>query len=379
MTTKETTVVMVGAGQLARMTHQAAIDYGITLHVLAEHGTDPAVLAGAPHTLGRPDVLEDLAAAASYGSVVTLDHELVSADALDALVRGGVTVRPGPDALRLAQDKLAARTTLAAIGGFPLPAFAPAADVEAVAAFANEHGWPVVVKARRGGYDGRGVHVVASLEEASAVLPWSSDEPDFLVEEYLDLAGEFAILLARRPSGEIATYPPIATLQVDGICNELTMPAALAPEVMADAVAIAHRLVATIGATGVCAVEFFRCADGRLLLNEMALRPHNSGHATIEASATSQFHQHLRAVLDWPLGSTELHSAAAMVNIIGVDGLTDPADRLPDALRIPGIHVHLYQKSPRPGRKLGHVSALAATTDEALERARVAAAALTGR
>jgi 5-(carboxyamino)imidazole ribonucleotide synthase len=208
--------------------------------------------------------------------------------------------------------------------------------------------------------------------------PAEGGEPVFLAEEHLDLAAEFAVLLARRPSGQVVSYPPIGTLQRDGICRELTMPAPLPAQVTRRAVALAKSIVTGIDATGVCAVEFFWTTDERLLVNELALRPHNSGHATIEACVTSQFHQHLRAVLDWPLGRTELVSAAATVNIIGTASPVDPTGRMKEALAIPGTHVHLYQKSPRPGRKLGHVTALAGTIDDALATARTAAALLTG-
>jgi 5-(carboxyamino)imidazole ribonucleotide synthase len=375
-------VVMIGAGQLARMTQQAAVDYAITTHVLATSTDDPAVTAGAAYTIGDWDAYDDLARVASCGEVVTFDHELVPLAHVRRLTEAGHHVRPDAGALAWSCDKLYARQGLSGPGSFqvPVPDFAPATTLDDVAAFADAHGWPVVLKRRSGGYDGRGVNVLTQLDDAVPLLADTAPggEPQWLVEEHLDLAGEFAILLARSPSGEIVTYPPIGTRQHDGICLELTMPAALPTAATDAAVRMATSVIAGIGATGICAVEFFWTTDGRVLLNELALRPHNSGHATIEACTTSQFHQHLRAVLDWPLGPTDLRRpAAATVNVIANAHTTDPAAHLRDALAVPGAHVHLYQKVPRPGRKIGHVTALADTVDEALDAARQAANVLT--
>ncbi|MHB1790135.1 MAG: 5-(carboxyamino)imidazole ribonucleotide synthase [Acidimicrobiales bacterium] len=372
---------MIGAGQLARMTHQAAIDYGIAFHVLAATARDPAVTAGAAHTLGRYDCYRDLAAVAGYGQVLTFDHELVPLAHLYALEEADHLLRPNARALAFAQDKLHVRRQLAGFGhlSVPMPTFAPASTIADVTAFAAEHGWPVVLKARGGGYDGRGVHVLAAPGDASRLLPAapSASEAAWVLEEHLQLAAEFSILVARRPSGYLASYPPVGTRQEDGMCRELIMPAQLAAGVVSDAIRFAESIVAGLDATGICAVEFFWTTDGRLLLNELALRPHNSGHATIEACATSQFHQHLRAVLDWPLGPTTLVSPAATVNLIGGTDRVDLSARLPAALNVPGAHVHLYAKTTRPGRKIGHVTALGVSTDEALETARVAAGLLT--
>lgn len=374
-------VVMIGAGQLARMTHQAAIDYGIALHVLAASARDPAVIAGAAYSLGYPDRYPDLAAVARHGEVVTFDHELVPAAHLRALEQAGHQLRPNPLALAFAQDKLYARSQLTSLGHLrvPVPAFAPAATASDVIAFAADHGWPVVLKARGGGYDGRGVHVVTTPADASRLLPDTrrASEPPWVIEEHLDLAAEFAVLVARRPSGQLATYPPVGTHQEEGMCREVTMPAPIPGSVASDAIRLAESIVAGLHATGICAVEFFWTTDGRLLLNELALRPHNSGHATIEACATSQFHQHLRAVLDWPLGPTTLRSPAATVNLIGGARSVDLAARLPSALDVPGAHVHLYAKTSRPGRKIGHVTALGASVEGALETARAAVDLLT--
>ena len=369
-------VAMVGAGQLARMTHQAAIDYGIALHVLADSPDDPAVSAGAEFTLGHADDAVLLRRLAAHADVMTFDHELVPLDVLRAMTTEGSVIRPGADALALGCDKLFARTVVSGLGdlSIPVPAFVPVSGAPDVAAFAERHGWPVVLKSRSGGYDGRGVVVVDDLPAAERVLAGGGggDGPRWVVEEFLDITMEFAVLMARSPSGFTATYPPIGTLQVEGICRELTLPIDLPEEVVHRATSWARSILEGFDATGIAAVEYFMTRDGRLLLNEFALRPHNSGHITIEACATSQFHQHLRAVLDWPLGEVGVVRPAATVNLIADTSTMELASRLPLALEVPDVHVHLYQKAPRPGRKVGHVTALADSTGEALDRARAA-------
>ena len=244
-----------------------------------------------------------------------------------------------------------------------------------LAAFVEGHGLPVVLKARRGGYDGGGVRVLRRLDDA----PEGLSDGGWLVEELVPLALELAVVTARRPSGERVTYPVVETVQRDGICHELVMPARVDPALGDEAVALADQLVSDIGAVGIVAVELFVTTAGRLLLNELALRPHNSGHATIEGTATSQFHNHLRSVLDWPLGSTRMRAPiAATVNVLAGDDTTPPGARLPDALAVPGAQVHLYGKQPRPRRKVGHVTALADRAEDGLAVARRAAAALVG-
>ncbi len=373
-------VAMVGAGQLARMTHQAAVDYGVTLRVLAQGARDPAVAAGAEAAYGTPSSLEDLVALAAGADVVTMDHELVPNEHLVALERSGHPVRPGPTAFRLTQDKLVARRVLEAAGieGLAFPVHADVRRPADVVAFGEAHGWPVVVKARGSAYDGRGVHVVSSPDEAAALVAEDGGDVAWMVEEHVDLAAEVAAVVARSPAGEVVSYPVVATRQEDGMCVELVLPAPVPDAVAERATGIATAIVEAVGATGIVAVELFVSADGTLLLNELAMRPHNSGHVTIEACETSQFHNHLRAVLGWPLGPTDLRSPAATVNVVGRPGGGDPRGRVADALRTAGAHVHLYGKGWRPGRKLGHVTVLAGTTDDALERARTAAHVLEG-
>ncbi|MCK4178219.1 5-(carboxyamino)imidazole ribonucleotide synthase [Aciditerrimonas ferrireducens] len=381
-------VGMVGAGQLARMTYQAALDYGVALQVLARGEDEPAVAAGAEWVRGVPGNYEDLVALAEGSEVVTFDHEVIPPAHLRRLADAGHVLRPAPEAFVVSQDKWVVREVLGP-AGFPFPAHGPAWCAEDVARFGDRYGWPLVLKATRGGYDGRGVRVLegpAALgAQAAALFPTEgrqgdegSEGPPWLVEEHLELAAECAVVLARRPSGQLACYPPIGTRQVEGICRELTVPADLPTTVLEEAEGMARAVAETIGATGVLALECFWTRDGRLLVNELALRPHNTGHITMEAAVTSQFHQHLRAVLDWPLGSSALRSPAATVNLIATDDRATVPDRLPLALEDPRVHVHLYGKAPRRGRKIGHLTVLGDDVGEALERARRAAGVLLG-
>ncbi len=366
-------VAMVGAGQLARMTHQAAIALGVELTVLAESPDAPAVRAGARWRAGAADDPAALAALLADHDVVTFDHEHAPADVLRSLAGSAGRIRPAPAAAELAQDKLHARRTLARLG-FPVPRFASARTQADVAAFARHAGWPVVLKARRGGYDGRGVVVARDPDEAGLALRTFGTEA--CAEAHVPIATELAVLVARRPSGELAVYPVVETIQRDGMCRELVAPARIDAGLATRATDLALELAERIGAEGLLAVELFRRPDDALVVNELALRPHNTGHWTIEGAGTSQFEQHLRAVLDWPLGTTALRApAAATVNVVGLDE-RDVAVALPAALAAPGAHVHLYGKAPRAGRKLGHVTALAATPDAALTTARAAASRL---
>ena len=373
-------VGMVGGGQLARMTHQAAVDLGISLEILAQSATDPAVLAGASHLLGPPGSFDALRSLADRCDVVTLDHELVPAEHLDALQAAGYAVRPRAEAVRLAQDKLLARRALDQ-AGFAVPPYmqAEAGGADAVQGFAERWGWPIVMKSRHGGYDGRGVHVVGDLDGSRDLLA-STPTGGWVLEAHVPIACELAVLVARRPSGGTAAYPVVETHQHDGMCRELVMPARVPDDVAAAATRLATSIADGIDATGILAVELFLTTSGDLVVNELALRPHNSGHATIEATVTSQFQNHLRGILDWPLGSTEMVvPAAATVNVLGPVSGDDPARHLPAALSVPGACVHLYAKHARYGRKLGHVTAIGDDMAQAQSLARRAEAALMGR
>jgi 5-(carboxyamino)imidazole ribonucleotide synthase len=346
---------VLGAGQLARMDLQAAIALDVDLRLLADGPGDAAVLAGAEALVGDHSDLDVLRAFASGVDVVSFEFEGVDNALLQALEDEGHRLVPRPAAKLYAQDKLHQRRGLGD-AGFPVPPFEHARTAVDVAEFAAAQGWPVVLKAPRGGYDGRGVGVVADAEEAAAFLAPLPDGA--LVEPALTIVREIAVQVARTSDGTTAAYPVVETVQHEAMLRELVAPAEVDDALATEAVDLAVRIVDHIGATGLVAVELFVTPDG-LLVNELAMRPHNSGHYSIEGATTSQFEQHVRAALDWPLGSTDLVAPAAVtVNVVGPEDGSDPRERLPRALAVPGAHVHLYGKGARPGRKLGHVTAL---------------------
>jgi 5-(carboxyamino)imidazole ribonucleotide synthase len=349
-------VGMVGGGQLARMTAQAAIGLGVTFRVLAEAPTDSAALVTHDVTVGSHLSLRDVSGFAGRCDVVTFDHEHVPGRVLAELESAGVLVRPGSAALRYTQDKLAMRGALTS-RGVPCPRYAAVASVADVEEFAAGS-WPVVLKAVSGGYDGKGVWVCASPAEAAEVVAHGIA---LLAEEFVPFRRELAALVARSPSGQGAAYPVVQTVQVDGICREVIAPApGLDPEVAAAAQALALRIASSLDVTGLLAVELFETAAGGLLVNELAMRPHNSGHWTIDGARTSQFEQHLRAVLDLPLGSCAVSGPfTVMANLLGG---TDPDiyDRYIHVMAAdPAVKVHYYGKEVRPGRKIGHVTIVA--------------------
>lgn len=368
------TVGIVGGGQLARMLHQAAIGLGVRTVVLDPDPGAPAVLAGAGHVPGQPDQLDDLLALAEAADVVTLDHEQVPADLLDRLADRGHRVAPGAAAARLGRDKAEARLVLGA-HGVDLAPWVLTDEIGAIDAFAERHDWPLVLKAPTGGYDGRGVQVAADRAAAVEALVEAGGRP-LLVEPMLPFRHELAVMVARSWSGEAVAYPPVETVQRDGQCHEVLLPAPVPVRVATAARQLAVRIAEAVELVGVMAVELF-VVDDRLLLNELAVRPHNSAHLTIEACTTSQFENHLRAVLDLPLGATDpVAPAAAMVNVLGLADGSDPFERLGQALAVPGAHVHRYGKEARPNRKIGHVTALGADLAAARTTAARAAIAL---
>jgi 5-(carboxyamino)imidazole ribonucleotide synthase len=361
---------MVGGGQLARMTHQAAIALGQSLRVLAAAPDDGAALVATDTVIGHHTDLAALRDFAKGCDVVTFDHEHVPADHLAALAADGVTLHPSPAALRYAQNKRAMRERLAALG-IPGPAWRPVSTLGEVAAFAAECPGGIVAKAATGGYDGRGVWVLDAPAEAEPLLGL-----DLIVEERVPLRRELAAMVVRSPWGQLATYPVVETVQRNGICVEVLAPAPGLPESLAlQAQEIATRIAVELDVVGVLAVELFE-VDGEVLVNELAMRPHNSGHWSIEGARTSQFEQHLRAVLDYPLGETTMTApVVVMANVLGGEpgglGLDERLHHLFAA--DPGARVHLYGKATRPGRKIGHVTVLG--DDLGSVRARAAAAA----
>jgi 5-(carboxyamino)imidazole ribonucleotide synthase len=360
-------VGMVGGGQLSRMTHQAAIPLGLSLRVLSERSDDSAALVAGDVVVGTHTSLADLQAFAAGNEVTTFDHEHVPSDLIVALEEAGHTVLPGSRALRHAQDKLVMRERLAGLG-IPVPAFTPVATLRDVTGFGDHVGWPLVLKAATGGYDGKGVWVVGTPEEAAEVL---SSGVRLLAEEKVPLVRELAAVVARSPGRQAAAWPVVETVQQDGICVEVIAPAPdLSEERATQAQELAIRLADELDVVGVLAVELFETASG-LLVNELAMRPHNSAHWTIEGARTSQFEQHLRAVLDYPLGETGLTAPwVVMANVLGGVGEPELDRRLHLLMgHDPGLKVHLYGKEVRPGRKIGHVTALGSDLAETRRRA----------
>jgi 5-(carboxyamino)imidazole ribonucleotide synthase len=372
-------VGMVGAGQLARMTHQAAISLGQSLRVLAGAADDGAALAAADVVIGDYRSLTDLRAFAVGCDVVTFDHEHVPNEHVAALAADGVCLRPGAPALAHAQDKALMRRRLNELG-LPCPRWVDLADggerVERLAAFGADVGWPLVLKAARGGYDGRGVWFVESPAAAAQII---ADDTPLLAEELVPIARELAAVVARSPFGQGAAWPVVQTVQAGGICVEVLAPAPGLSVERADAAqSLALRIADELDVTGILAVELFETPSGELLVNELAMRPHNSGHWTIEGARTSQFEQHLRAVLDYPLGATTLTApVTVMANLLaGGDDVRPKGidERVHHAMaRWPGVKIHLYGKGFRPGRKVGHVTALGDDVDTVREQARSAA------
>jgi 5-(carboxyamino)imidazole ribonucleotide synthase len=370
-------VAMVGGGQLSRMTHQAAIALGQSLRVLAGSPDESAALVAADVRIGDHRSLPDLQALAEGATVLTFDHEHVPTEHLAVLEAAGHRVAPGPAALVHAQDKLVLRRALADAGE-PQPAWARAETQDDVAAFAAEHGWPVVLKTPRGGYDGKGVFVVRDAAEAGALI---EAHGTLLVEERVAMVRELSAQVARSPFGQVAVWPVVETVQRDGVCAEVIAPApGLSDERATAAQELAVRIADRLGVVGMLAVELFETADG-VLVNELAMRPHNSGHWTIEGARTSQFEQHLRAVLDYPLGDTSMTApVAVMANVLGGDaaepGWTGPPldERIHHFMaHWPDVKLHWYGKGQRRGRKLGHVTALGEDLGTTRDRAVAAA------
>ena len=369
---------MVGGGQLARMTHQAAIALGQTLRVLAVSPADPAAQVSPDVVIGSHTDLDALREAAAGAAALTFDHEHVPTELLHTLVAEGVRVLPPPGALVFAQDKLAMRRRLAELGA-PVPRFSAVQRLADVDAFAALIDGPIVVKTVRGGYDGRGVVLADDLEMArTAVSGFLADGVPVLLEERVSMRRELSALVARSPFGQGAAWPIVETVQREGICVTVLAPApGLSDALAAEAEQLGLRIAEELGVVGVLAVELFETVDGALMVNELAMRPHNSGHWTMNGAVTSQFEQHLRAVLDYPLGDTRpLAPVTVMANVLGGEPAQAMSmdERLHHLMgRIPDAHVHLYAKEERPGRKIGHVNVLGDDVDVVRERAQRAA------
>ncbi|UBH04681.1 N5-carboxyaminoimidazole ribonucleotide synthase [Leucobacter sp. Psy1] len=370
-------VGVIGGGQLARMMVPPAIHLGLRISVLAEaEGMSAARAADAVGDYRDP---ETVYAFAETVDVVTFDHEHVPGEILRELERRGTAVHPRPDALQYAQDKILMREKLAELG-VPIPAWRAVADEADLDDFIGLHGGRAVVKTARGGYDGKGVRVVSAADEVRdwfTALAEDGRGGRLLVEELVDFTRELSQLVARRPSGESRTWPVVETIQRDGVCAEVLAPAPVAdPKALDEAARIGATVAEGVGVTGVLAVEMFETRDGRVLVNELAMRPHNSGHFSIEGSVTSQFEQHLRAVTDLPLGDTSMAApAVVMMNVLGGPEEGPMPVRYADVLAAhPRAKVHSYDKQSRPGRKVGHVTVTGDDLAEVRAEAEAAAA-----
>ncbi|WP_286689318.1 MULTISPECIES: 5-(carboxyamino)imidazole ribonucleotide synthase [unclassified Aeromicrobium] len=372
-------LAVVGGGQLARMMQVPAVALGLRIRLLAE-GPDVSAAQVVPdHLVGDHTDLDDLRAVCAGSPVVTFDHEHVPPEHLRALEAEGHAPRPGPDALLYAQDKGEMRVRLSVLG-LPCPLFLLLpGDVEEALEELADFGYPAVLKTTRGGYDGKGVWVVRSADDAAEVLATAFAEGrEILAEELVDFRRELSAQVARTPSGDVVAYPVVQSTQVDGICKEVVAPAPdLDPALAQEATDVAVRVAEQLGVTGMLAVELFETADGRVLVNELAMRPHNTGHWSIDGAATSQFENHLRAVLDLPLGPTTPHHAwTVMVNVLGGAVQDLEAQEAVVLSAVPHAKVHLYGKGVKPGRKVGHVTVTGDDLDTVLADARRAGALL---
>lgn len=370
--TKQFDVGIAGAGQLARMTCLAAWPLGLRVGVLGQPG-EPAVPMAAGLVEGDWQSAEDVARLGAVSGVVTLENEFVEASALAAVEAAGTPVRPGADALARVQDK-ALQKEMLRDAGLAVPRFMVAASADAAVAAGEQLGWPLMLKARKRGYDGYGNATCESTTDVGPAFERLDAGEGVLVEEWVPFVRELAVMIARRPSGESLAYPIVETRQSHHVCHEVLVPAPSEPAVIAAAGELAAAAAEAAEGLGVTGVEMFELEDGRVMVNELAPRPHNSGHYSIEACETSQFENHLRGVLDLPLGSVALRQpGAAMVNLLGTyEGPANPTIGAP--LAIPKSHLHLYGKTDvRIRRKMGHVTALGPDADTALDIAERAA------
>lgn len=370
-------VGVIGGGQLARMMTPPAINLGLEIKVLAEADGSSAQLAST--MVGDYTQLEVVREFAKTVDVITFDHEHVPLAVLEALESAGVNVQPPSKALAFAQNKLQMRKKLGELN-LPMPSWAEIQTADALEDFIAQNGGIAILKTPIGGYDGKGVRVVRSAADAT---DWLQNLAQYggslLAEEKVDFVRELAQLSARRPSGEFQAWPLVETIQENGVCSVVMAPApSVSSATLQQTAEIAKTIASSLGVTGVLAVEMFEARDGRILINELAMRPHNSGHFSIEGSVTSQFEQHIRAVLDMPLGSTAARAEhAVMVNLLGVDDKNDFVQVLDRALEAhPDAKIHTYGKSARAGRKMGHVTVVSDSAEHALAEARGAAAVL---
>lgn len=358
---------IIGGGQLARMTALAARPLGVEVVVLENDPCSPAARLSSDCVFGDWTDRDTLRKFAERCDVITLENEFVDAAALEFLEQAGHRVFPGAACMAVTQDKFTQKSALQQ-AGLAVPAFRAVETPDEVVAAARTFAWPVILKTRRNGYDGKGNFTLKSGGEVAA--GWQAlggGARDLMVESWFPFVKELAVIVTRGRDGATAVYPVVETVQRNHVCHVVRAPAQIPEELARQAAALAKRAVEAVGGVGSFGVEMFLSATGGLAINELAPRVHNSGHYTIEACDCSQFENHIRAVLGWPLGSPLMVvPAAAMVNVLGSEAAPGQPRGLDAALRIPGARVHLYGK-PRsgPGRKMGHVTVLERSVGEA--------------
>ena len=377
--TRSFVVGIIGGGQLARMMHAASIGLGIRVRLLAEGPDVSAAQVVHDVSVGDYTDAETVRAFAADCDVITFDHEHVPPEILRSLEADGIAVRPGPEALIYAQDKALMRERLGAFGA-PCPVSRVVGNVAELIAFGAETGWPVIAKITRGGYDGKGVFKIDNADGAGEPFDGLAAGRQILAEEYVPFARELSALVARSPSGQAVAYPISETVQRNGICVETTTPApGLSEDQAIDAQRLALEIAHELGVIGLLAVELMQREDGSVVVNELAMRPHNTGHWSIDGSHTSQFDNHLRAVLDLPLGDPSARAPwTVMVNVLGGTVADLPSALLHCFARDTRLRVQFYGKEVKPGRKVGHVTTFGTDRDEVVRRARHAAAYLMG-
>jgi 5-(carboxyamino)imidazole ribonucleotide synthase len=371
----ETTVGIIGGGQLARMTAIAAYRLGIEIAILDPDIKSPAGQIVQKVVIGPINDLRKLEELSRISSLITLENEFVDAPLLEKIESSGTIVYPSSKTLGLIQDKLTQKQTLE-LSMIGVPKFLGVSDENDIFEAGRKLGWPIILKVRRNAYDGRGNESINGPDEIR--IAWhnlSGHKRDFMVEEFIRFKKELAIMVVRNKKGETATYPVVETIQKDHICHIVRAPAGIGDDVSKNAANMAKKAIETIDGIGVFGVEMFLLEDDRVLINEIAPRPHNSGHYTIEACITSQYENHLRAILGYPLGSTKMVSpAAVMVNLLGSRDGESVIKGLEDALQITGAHIHIYcKKHTRPNRKMGHLTVLGQSIEESFDRALKAA------
>lgn len=366
---------IVGGGQLAKMTSLPAMELGCEIVILEKTRNTPSSSLAAEVLYGNWDDPVNLLSLANKVDVVSLENEFVDANALQEVEDADHMLFPSAKTIGLVQDKLIQKQTLSDVG-IPVAPFIGVNSKQDIENHANELGWPMVLKARRNGYDGKGNATLKSIDDIEdAWTKLDGDNRELYLEGFCNFKCELAVMITRSIDGEMVNYPVVESVQKDHICHIVRAPARINEKLANQAIKIARKAVSTIDGIGTIGVEMFLTEDDQIVLNEMAPRVHNSGHYTIEACECSQFENHVRAITGMPLGSTKMISpAAVMINMLGVEEGTGYPVGIAEALAVDGAHIHVYGKTTSNiGRKMGHITALGETIEEAEKIANQAA------